>query len=295
MYVKVNGSKVTYDGDAENLKALTWQMWYIDLASLGVSLSNVTELSIGFERSGAFGGQGVVYLDGIRLYSYSRQFITPVDPGTTGLQAHYEFEGTYSDSSGNGRHGTAVGNPVFVAGKLGQAIGLDGIDDYVNIDGYKGVVGDGTDTPAWSVTAWVRTSGNGEVVGWGSSGDGNRMEFRIDSGRTRAEGGGGNTQGDTTMNDGQWHHIAMTVASNSTYNNGVNLYLDGFFDTRTNTDADPFHPVANFDVIFGQRYDQSSSRWFTGSIDDVRIYDRVLTPEEAAWLGGRTEPFDKPF
>ncbi|MCH7559602.1 MAG: hypothetical protein IIB56_19425, partial [Planctomycetes bacterium] len=116
MYVKVNDFKVTYDGDAENLKRIGWQMWYIDLASLGVSLSNVTELSIGFERIGAFGGQGVVYFDGIRLYSYDRQLITPAEAGTTGLQAYYEFEGTYSDSSGNARHGTAMGNPTFVAG-----------------------------------------------------------------------------------------------------------------------------------------------------------------------------------
>ncbi|MCH7557578.1 MAG: discoidin domain-containing protein [Planctomycetes bacterium] len=194
--------------------------------------------------------------------------------------AWWKLDGDVLDSSGNDRNGTLHGNPQFVPGMYDQALELHGNPDYVTIDGYKGVVGDGTNTPAWSVTAWVMTSGNGEVVGWGSTGDGNRMEFRINSGRTRAEGGGGNTQGDTTVNDGQWHHIAMTVAPNSTYDNGVNLYLDGVFDTRTNTDPDPFHPVANFDVIFGQRYNQNGSRWFTGAIDDVRIYDKELTLEE---------------
>jgi len=34
---------------------------------------------------------------------------------------------------------------------------------------------------------------------------------------------------------------------------------------------------------------------FGGLMDDVRIYDRALTPEEAAGLAGRTMPFDKPF
>jgi hypothetical protein len=34
---------------------------------------------------------------------------------------------------------------------------------------------------------------------------------------------------------------------------------------------------------------------FMGLIDDVRIYDRALTPEEIAWLAGRIELFDKPF
>ncbi|MHC4230422.1 MAG: LamG-like jellyroll fold domain-containing protein, partial [Planctomycetota bacterium] len=37
------------------------------------------------------------------------------------------------------------------------------------------------------------------------------------------------------------------------------------------------------------------SRYFPGTIDDVRIYDRVLTEEEIGWLAGRTKPYDKPF
>jgi len=32
-----------------------------------------------------------------------------------------------------------------------------------------------------------------------------------------------------------------------------------------------------------------------GQIDDVRIYERVLSQEEISWLAGRTQPFDKPF
>jgi len=119
MYVKINGSRVTYDGSAEDTRLTGWQMWYIDLASIGVSLSNVTELAIGFERIGAAGGQGMVLLDGIRLYSYDRQLITPADPGAVGLQAHYEFEGNTNDSSGNARNGTAMGNPTVVGGRVG--------------------------------------------------------------------------------------------------------------------------------------------------------------------------------
>jgi len=68
LYVKLNGSKLVYDGDAANLKQGMWKRWSIDLASFGVNLSNVTELSIGLERSGVAGGKGVVYFDDIRLY-----------------------------------------------------------------------------------------------------------------------------------------------------------------------------------------------------------------------------------
>ena len=105
-------------------------------------------MTIGIQGPGA---TGTLLLDDVRLYSYDRQLIAPADPGTAGLQAHYEFEGNTNDSSGNSRHGTAAGNPIFGEGKVGQAIGLDGLGDYVNIDGYKGVLG----SSAITVAAWI--------------------------------------------------------------------------------------------------------------------------------------------
>ena len=293
MYVKINGVKVPYDGSAEDTRLAGWQMWYIDLASIGVNLSNVTELSIGFERIGAVGGQGMVLIDGVRLYSYDRQFITPVDPGAVGLQAQYEFEGNTNDSSGNARHGTAAGNPIFGEGKVGQAIGLDGLGDYINIDGYKGLLG----SSAITVTAWIKTSSTdtGAIVGWGPNVSGERFGFRVDLGRLRLEHHGGNVQGDTLVNDGGWHHVAVTVQENVTISYpDVILYLDGMDDTRPTTDPDPFNITAAEDVRIGSR-PASNDRLFIGQIDEVRIYDRSLTQEEVTWLAGRTEPFDKPF
>jgi len=293
MYMKLNGSKVLYDGSAEDTRLRGWQMWYIDLASIGVSLSNVTELSIGFERIGAVGGQGMVLLDCIRLYSYERQLITPVDPGAVGLQAHYEFEGNTNDSSGNARNGTEMDNPFFVAGKIGQAISFDGFNDYVNITGYKGILG----SSAVTVTAWIKTSNadTGAIVGWGPDVAGERFGFRVDAGRLRAEHAGGNVQGDTLVSDGGWHHVAVTVQENATISYpDVILYLDGTDDTRPTTDPDVFNITAAEDVSIGRR-PASNDRFFLGQIDDVHIYDRALTQEEVTWLAGRIEPFDKPF
>jgi hypothetical protein len=294
MYVKINGSKVTYDGSMEDTRLTGWHMWYVDLTSTGVSLSNVTELSIGFERIGAIGGQGMVLLDGIELYSYDRQLITPTDPGTTGLQVYYEFEGTADDSSGNARHGAIMGNPTFVGGKVGQAINLRGLDDYVEITGYKGVLG----SSALTVTAWIKTRSvdTGAIVGWGPNVAGQRFGFRVDAGRLRAEHHGGNVQGDSLMNDNDWHHVAVTVQENATISYpDVILYLDGKDDTRPTIDTDPvFNLTAAEDVSIGRR-PASDDRFFMGQIDEVRITNRALTQEEIAWLCGRTKPFDKPF
>jgi hypothetical protein len=70
MYVKLNGSKVVYDGDPADIKQASWHDWNIDLASFGVDLNNVRTIAIGFgdEANPAAGGSGVVYFDDIRLY-----------------------------------------------------------------------------------------------------------------------------------------------------------------------------------------------------------------------------------
>jgi len=64
LYVQVNnGAKVTYNGSASAMTTPYWTQWNIDLASLGVNLQSVTQLSIGVQ-----GGSGLVYIDDIRLY-----------------------------------------------------------------------------------------------------------------------------------------------------------------------------------------------------------------------------------
>jgi hypothetical protein len=205
-----------------------------------------------------------------------------------------EGTGTIIDYSGYNNTGTMHGDPQFVPGVDGDALEFDG-DDYVIIDGFKGVTGDGTDTPPFSITAWIRkegaTGGDGEVVGWGSSGGGNRMEFRFNAGnnRVRIEAGGGNIQGDVALTTGQWTHVAVTVEANSTYTSdtGINFYFDGVVSNRANGDPDPIHPTSGNDLIMGQRYNRSGERWFIGALDDVRVYDKVLTAEEVgrAMLG----------
>ena len=73
MYLKVNGFKMLYDGDASDILQPEWKQWNIlleEFANQGVNLQNVTQFSIGFgdEANITAGGSGVVYFDNIRLY-----------------------------------------------------------------------------------------------------------------------------------------------------------------------------------------------------------------------------------
>ncbi len=64
LYVKINNSKIAYDGPAINLARTTWLLWSIDLSAAG-NVSNVRSLIIGVEGAGA---KGTLYIDDIRLY-----------------------------------------------------------------------------------------------------------------------------------------------------------------------------------------------------------------------------------
>ncbi|MBL7187737.1 MAG: hypothetical protein ISS70_15550 [Phycisphaerae bacterium] len=210
------------------------------------------------------------------------------------LMGWWTLDGHVLDVSGNDRHGTLNGSPGFGPGVFGEALELDG-DDFVSIDGYKGIVG----TDPWSVTAWIRSNDVGDhriVVNWGSAPNGQRIELRTlsGSGTLRANHGGGNIQANTPVTDGEWHHVAMTINENSTatYPEWI-LYVDGQDDTIPTTDTDtPLNIIADVDFTIGSRATHSDRFW-VGSIDDVRLYDKVLTPEEVKQImeSGGGEPF----
>jgi regulation of enolase protein 1 (concanavalin A-like superfamily) len=196
------------------------------------------------------------------------------------LMGWWKFDGDALDASGHNRGGTLVGDARYEPGLFGQALGLDGNGDYVNITGYKGVLG----KHAFSVALWVKTTGNGTMVNWGASTNGQRVDFRIDVGRLRIEHGNGNLQGNTVINDGQWHHVVLTVAANApiSYPN-VAVYVDGRDDSQMTTDPDTFNLTASVDLTIGRRQ-TNSDRAIPAVLDDVRLYDKVLTAAEITAL-----------
>ncbi len=74
MYVVLNGSAVVYHDNPNAVQIAGWTQWTIPLqqfAALGVNLTNVTSITIGFGTRGATtiaGGTGQMYFDDIRLY-----------------------------------------------------------------------------------------------------------------------------------------------------------------------------------------------------------------------------------
>ncbi len=295
LYVKINDTQVVYDGDQTDLMRIGWHKWTIDLAALpAATRGGVNSLTIGIDS----GGTGVVYIDDILLTPDARELITPAELSPEGLVAYYPFDGDFQDASGNGLHGTgmggALGGPLFDPGQSGQAILLDGAGQYVEITGYQGISAvDGVQWP-FSISNWFKTTADGEMVTWGSTPGGQRLSWRIDLGNLRTEHGNGNLRGNTRVNDGEWHHGALVVQEGANLRvPNTTLYIDGLADGVNSGDDDLYNLTPGVDVSIGRRA-TSDDRYFPGSLDEVRIFDRALSAEEVAGLAGRTRPFDHP-
>jgi len=289
LYLKINNTKVSYDGPTNSLSLANWQMWYIDLQSMGGNLSNVSSLTIGLSS-----GQGMIYVDDIMLSPYERQLVTPTDPDPANLLAHLPFDGNANDSVG-GLHGDLIENAAFAAGRQGQALSLNQatITDYVQLTGYKGIAG----TSAFSIALWLKTTDaiEQEIVYFGTHTGGQRCELRVHSnGRIRMGNGSGQVEGFTDITDNAWHHVAITVKENATNSSSdVRIYIDGRDDTSESSDPDAYDIVPEWDLTIGYRPSQAD-RFFLGQIDEFYLYDRVLSPAEVAGLAGITQPFDRP-
>jgi len=291
LYVKINNTRVDYDGDQEVLQRAGWQKWYIPLSGMSSNdLAQVKSMTIGVEGSGT----GVFFVDDIVLTANSRTLVPPTDPSSDNLVSHYAFDGDASDSTG-AHPGELKGLSQFETGKVGQAISLAGVfGDYVEIPGFDGILGSGEIT----ITAWIKTSATetGTIISWGpATPDGGRFGFRVDDGRIRSEFSGGNLQGDATINDGGWHHVAVTVQAGATISYpDVTLYVDGQDDTLPTADDTIIDILDDSEKVvrIGGRA-SAEDRWFGGLIDELHIYDRALSAEEIAGAAGRVAPFDR--
>jgi hypothetical protein len=184
-----------------------------------------------------------------------------------GLRAHYAFESDATDSLGN-LHGTATGTPAYAAGHAGNAVVLDGTDDYVTLPA------NAADYQDITVAAWVFWNGgaaNQRVFDFGNN-TSQYLFLSPNSGGLRfaIKNGGAEQQiNATALATGQWVHVAVTLKDET-----ATLYVNGNATASNNAvtiNPGDFKPVVNY---------IGKSQWadplFNGSIDSFRIYNHAL-------------------
>jgi len=283
LYIKINSTKVPYDGDSTDIARTLWQPWNIDLSTVGGSPSNVTKLTIGIEGAGA---KGVVYIDDIRLYPNAVEYLTPTEPDAGSLLALYALDGNVADSSGNGYDGTENGGPTYGTGVDGQAIRLDGIGDFVDFG-----VPENWPSGAASRTlcAWAQTSsvqsGWRVIAAYGSPVTAQAAGLVMNGTSLYASGYGSDVSLDNFWAVEEWHHASLTYDGAT-----VRLYADGVEVASGQRTWNTTITVARI----GRQVNEAPEFW-DGMVDDVRLYDEALSAEEIAWLAGKRAPMHKPF
>jgi hypothetical protein len=292
LYAKINGTKIAYDGDQANLARSVWQAWNIDLSAIG-GVNSVRSLTIGIEGSGA---TGTLYLDDIRLYPKAPEYLTPADPGKANLVALFALDGNANDSSGKGNNGTITGAAEYVTGAVGQALRFNGTTTFVDCGAGAGL----NLTDAFTITAWIQmdfTAGDRKIAGNQDGTTGgyklgvytdNKVECEI---RTAANAAtlNRNVTGGTVMRQGEWYHVAGVYSKEGRF---IRTYVFGNLDRELTTTAVLGSSKGTFKL---GREPSAGSNFWLGAMDDVEVFNRVLSQEEILWVMGQRTPVAKPF
>jgi hypothetical protein len=237
----------------------------------------------GFCGGADYLGDGMVGLDDLLFFSDG--WMTGWKPPAIAYWAFDENGGSVAvDGSDFGREGTLLNmdDNDWVEGRAGNALAFDGINDYVRIEGWKGLLGGASRT----VCAWINTSmtGPGNIVMWGDPAAVSEWRFFAKGdldGKLCRSTGGGYVVGTRDVCDGAWHHVAVVLENDGTPDAAeVRLYVDGVEDAITLSKSAAVDTVVGSDVLIGS----NRVHYFDGLIDEVRIWDRALSGAEIAEL-----------
>ena len=214
-------------------------------------------------------GDGVVDVQDLKVLA-EHLFQDVYDPT---LVVHWPFDETegmvVEDTVGNNQ-AYAVGDPVWQpdGGQVDGALLFDGVDDFISAS----AVLNPADGP-FSVFAWINGGAPDQVIiaqqtvsDWLSlDTEGNLMTDIKYSGRL-----GGPLLSEATITDGQWHRVGLVWdGSNRT------LIVD---DVVVAEDTPTIPESSDRGLYIGVGKDFSADTFFSGLIDDVRIYNRALSP-----------------
>jgi hypothetical protein len=218
------------------------------------------------------------------------------------LVGHWRFDegfGTTTvDSSGNNYDGTFVGDVQWsndgVYGTCLQFSGGVAIRSYVEAAGSQEIEFGDTDI---SISVWIKTTATKEMtILTNVRNSGHHaidMEQTPTLGVNRDDVHIGKVSYDNvfvtsidslaTVNDGEWHHVALVQSHTFAETEGWTLYIDGNPDAKKSLDNSPDAGGQRVRIGGGVSH-PSFSNSFIGLIDDIRIYDHALSEAEVMSL-----------
>jgi hypothetical protein len=202
----------------------------------------------------------------------------------TGLVAYYPLDGTAIDASGRGRHGSATAT-VSTSDRFGDLDGamlFDGTRSRITVANTSELNFAGAQS--FTIVAWVRFSalqtsrpaivakgsGASHLVGY---------ELRINGGKAESEVGTTlgpvSARNERFINDNRWHMLGFVA---SRRDGRVNFYVDGDLVDFTSSTFIAGDVSSSADLVIGRG--AVTGAYFSGAIDDVRLFNRQLDDED---------------
>ncbi len=220
-------------------------------------------------------GDGVV--DAKDLVSLATYMTDPIKSQDVTLVRYWPLDGqnldVAQDMTGNG-NGILSSSPTWKpsGGMVEGALQFGGICDYMAAD----FVLNPKEDP-FSFCAWIKTSATDQVIvsqanalsNWLSCDSAGKLITGLSYPLPVLKS-------DSIISDDTWHHVALTSS-----NSGKCLYVDGVEVAKDN--MPPVLPSTGA-LMIGADKALDPGSFFSGLIDDVRIYKRALEPEDIADL-----------
>lgn len=177
---------------------------------------------------------------------------------------------TAEDTSGNGNTGIIHGT-TWTTGKIGSTLQFNGTNDYVDVGNAKSL----NIANAITIEAWIRPS---SIANYPSIVNNNTSGYNLQIGTTPGDGRlvlakqgvAYLVKAKTVLDTNRWYHIAATYDGKT-----AKIYINGKLDAQNKANHS-FDSTAN--TLIG--YYSGEDTYFSGKIDDLRIYDYALTSDQ---------------
>ena len=182
-----------------------------------------------------------------------------------------ETDGAMAFDSVGDNDAMVMGNAAWQpeGGKVGGALAFDGVGDFILAD-----IPAGLRAGPFSVCAWVKGGAPGQAI-VSPQGDirwlyTNPIDGSLTTDLSESSGVGQPLHSDAVVTDGQWHRVALVWDGDSRI-----LYVD-----EEEVASDPLNEVSQpaGKLIIGAGGSLEPGSFWSGLIDDVRIYNRAVKP-----------------
>ncbi len=202
---------------------------------------------------------------------------------SAGLVVYYSFD----NFSGQGVGDTVSGKiascgsvcPSSLGGMVGQALSFNGTSTYLKIDNDTSL----NPVKNFSISLWLKadnwSGGNRRIIQKGATD--NQYRLTEQSGSLLFELKGVSSVTAPLPSTGSWHHLVAVY-------DGVNIkiYQDGVLVNKRGASGNPL--VSGDPLYIGTKTSASpAGDYFSGQLDEIRLYNRALTENEIRTLAGK--------